>query len=198
MISSRFWPSRCTQFGFYDPLMAGTIDSTGLIPHDQAITRAYNHKPHPPVDERAFGPVLFIGRLDLNDTEKCLMEVFSRHMRVESIDLIRDFVTGHSRRYAFVKLRSFKDVDRFCRNPTFRRQVLGDRVWVAEKAFSRGRLPGWRPRRFGGGLGGRKESGQLRFGGNARPFKQPIRVRNEVFERMNSLKQEYGIDNDFI
>jgi hypothetical protein len=34
--------------------------------------------------------------------------------------------------------------------------------------------PGWVPRRYGGGLGGRKESGQLRFGGRVRPFKQPI------------------------
>lgn len=47
-------------------------------------------------------------------------------------------------------------------------------------------LPGWKPRRYGncfckvliiflgGGFGGRKESGQLRFGGVARPFKKPI------------------------
>ena len=35
-------------------------------------------------------------------------------------------------------------------------------------------LPGWMPRRLGGGLGGRKESGQLRFGGRDRPFKKPM------------------------
>lgn len=34
-------------------------------------------------------------------------------------------------------------------------------------------LKGWKPRRLGGGFGGRKESGQLRFGGRARPFKKP-------------------------
>jgi hypothetical protein len=32
---------------------------------------------------------------------------------------------------------------------------------------------GWKPRRLGGGLGGRKESGQLRFGGRDRPFHIP-------------------------
>lgn len=37
-------------------------------------------------------------------------------------------------------------------------------------------LPGWKPRRLGGGLGGRKESGQLRFGCRDRPFRKPITV----------------------
>ncbi|KAK3414544.1 hypothetical protein EUGRSUZ_H00412 [Eucalyptus grandis] len=36
-------------------------------------------------------------------------------------------------------------------------------------------MPGWIPRRLGGGLGGRKESGQLRFGGRERPFRAPLR-----------------------
>lgn len=51
-------------------------------------------------------------------------------------------------------------------------------------------LPGWKPRRLGlfhsikvhttwilmlgGGLGGKKESGQLRFGGKDRPFRKPM------------------------
>ncbi|KAK1381539.1 U11/U12 small nuclear ribonucleoprotein 35 kDa protein [Heracleum sosnowskyi] len=36
-------------------------------------------------------------------------------------------------------------------------------------------MPGWIPRRLGGGLGGKKESGQLRFGGRERPFRAPLR-----------------------
>uniref|UniRef100_A0A1J3GRC8 U11/U12 small nuclear ribonucleoprotein 35 kDa protein n=1 Tax=Noccaea caerulescens TaxID=107243 RepID=A0A1J3GRC8_NOCCA len=36
-------------------------------------------------------------------------------------------------------------------------------------------MPGWIPRRLGGGLGGKKESGQLRFGGRDRPFRAPLR-----------------------
>lgn len=35
------------------------------------------------------------------------------------------------------------------------------------------RLDGWKPRRLGGGFGGKKESGQLRFGCRARPFRKP-------------------------
>jgi len=37
-------------------------------------------------------------------------------------------------------------------------------------------LSGWVPRRLGGGFGGRKEAGQLRFGGHDRPFRKPIFV----------------------
>ena len=44
-----------------------------------------------------------------------------------------------------------------------------------EPSLSRS-LPGWKPRRLGGGLGGYKESGQLRFGGIARPFRRPIKT----------------------
>ncbi len=41
--------------------------------------------------------------------------------------------------------------------------------------FERERIvKGWVPRRFGGGLGGKKESGQLRFGGRDFPFKKPF------------------------
>lgn len=38
--------------------------------------------------------------------------------------------------------------------------------------------------RLGGGLGGKKESGQLRFGGRDRPFRKPINlpvVKNDQF-----------------
>ncbi|KAF3673498.1 U11/U12 small nuclear ribonucleoprotein 35 kDa protein [Capsicum annuum] len=42
--------------------------------------------------------------------------------------------------------------------------------------YNRQRLmAGWIPRRLGGGLGGKKESGQLRFGGRERPFRAPLR-----------------------
>ncbi|KAG0015674.1 small nuclear ribonucleoprotein 35kDa (U11 U12) [Entomortierella chlamydospora] len=41
--------------------------------------------------------------------------------------------------------------------------------------FERSRvMEGWVPRRLGGGIGGKKESGQLRFGGGIRPFSFPI------------------------
>ncbi|CAH2068091.1 unnamed protein product, partial [Iphiclides podalirius] len=46
---------------------------------------------------------------------------------------------------------------------------------IVEREAER-RLIGWRPRRLGGGFGGRKESGQLRFGCREKPFRKPIIV----------------------
>lgn len=43
-------------------------------------------------------------------------------------------------------------------------------------------MKGWKPRRLGGGFGGRKESGQLRFGCRDRPWKEPI-VPDKQFKR---------------
>ncbi|KAF9372716.1 hypothetical protein CPB97_001056 [Podila verticillata] len=41
--------------------------------------------------------------------------------------------------------------------------------------FERSRvMEGWIPRRLGGGLGGKRESGQLRFGGGLKPFRTPF------------------------
>jgi len=36
---------------------------------------------------------------------------------------------------------------------------------------------------LGGGFGGKKESGQLRFGGRDRPFKKPLPVPRSKIER---------------
>lgn len=59
-------------------------------------------------------------------------------------------------------------------------------------------LKGWKPRRLGGGFGGKKESGQLRFGGRDRPFKKPISLelkdeeeRKERLRRRAAEKREH-------
>ncbi|KAJ1410780.1 hypothetical protein SESBI_21588 [Sesbania bispinosa] len=36
-------------------------------------------------------------------------------------------------------------------------------------------MPGWIPRRLGGGLSGKKESGQLQFGGREKSFRAPLK-----------------------
>ena len=51
---------------------------------------------------------------------------------------------------------------------------------------------GWVPRRLGGGFGGKKESGQLRFGGKDRPFRKPIKlVREEAERKLGHRTQGY-------
>lgn len=51
-------------------------------------------------------------------------------------------------------------------------------------------LKGWKPRRLGGGFGGKKESGQLRFGGRDKPFRKPISLElKEEEERRERLRK---------
>ncbi|GBG75232.1 hypothetical protein CBR_g19868 [Chara braunii] len=115
---------------------------------------------------------IFVGRLSPHTTEKTLHEVFSRYGRIRRVRLIRDIVTGASRRYAFIEFSSDNDM-RYAYKRANNVMVDGYPILVD---YTRQRLmPNWMPRRFGGGLGGKKESGQLRFGGRDRPFRAPLR-----------------------
>lgn len=55
------------------------------------------------------------------------------------------------------------------------REYIDGSEIIVEKEVER-IMRGWKPRRLGGGFGGRKESGQLRFGCRERPFKKPISI----------------------
>ncbi|XP_048430073.1 U11/U12 small nuclear ribonucleoprotein 35 kDa protein-like isoform X2 [Pyrus x bretschneideri] len=51
-------------------------------------------------------------------------------------------------------------------------------------------MPGWIPRRLGGGFCGKKESGQLRFGGREKPFRAP--PRPIPYDELERLGNELG------
>lgn len=55
-------------------------------------------------------------------------------------------------------------------------------------------LKGWKPRRLGGGFGGKKESGQLRFGGRDRPFRKPISLEIRDEDRRAREREHRDID----
>ncbi|KAH9305948.1 hypothetical protein KI387_010352, partial [Taxus chinensis] len=81
-------------------------------------------------------------------------------------------VTGASRGYAFVEYETDKEM-RHVYEAAHHSIIDGSQVIVD---YNRQQLmPGWIPRRLGGGLRGRKELGQLRFGGRERPFRAPLR-----------------------
>lgn len=156
----------------YDPIKVGSIDGTDTEPHDRGIVRALDAT-YTPNDE-AKGKAectVFVARLDKNTTTDTLADLFSSYGRVRRATVVRDIVTGASKGYAFVvfdKPSSARDaVDGANRKVVDGRTILVDRE--CERT-----MPGWKPRRLGGGFGGKKESGQLRFGGRDRPFRRPI------------------------
>lgn len=59
-------------------------------------------------------------------------------------------------------------------------------------------MPGFIPRRLGGGLCGKKESGQLRFGGRDRPFNAPYNpaLRKPNRNNLNNRNTNYNRDRN--
>ncbi|CAH8850759.1 unnamed protein product [Trichobilharzia szidati] len=235
---SHEWHPYIHQYGYYDPVTAGSIDGTDTIPHDRAVHRALSSSYKPKCQMHNWNPkaIIFIGRLPYYTTEICLQKAlnklltmhrkekqsFRRRNRSRSpfasdkhddsdeegdaddiwpkVNIVHNVVTGYPCGYAFAHFASEVDADRVLRNwysqtatdtnttstttsNTSHRRIRNDKHCgldipngekvILEPYFS-GTLPGWRPRRLGGGLGGRKEAGQLRFGGIARPFRRPI------------------------
>lgn len=157
----------------YDPLRMGSIDGTGDILHDKALLRASKHHFDPNLDATIKSDpkkTLFVGRIHLQTSQESVRQFFASYGPIAHIRLVRDIVTKVSKGYAFVEYHHRCDFERALEDAHHR--LLDGRKLLVD--YERSRLmPGWKPRRLGGGLGGRKESGQLRFGGREYPFKRP-------------------------
>ncbi|XP_055814038.1 U11/U12 small nuclear ribonucleoprotein 35 kDa protein [Solanum dulcamara] len=163
----------------YHPIQAGSIDGTDILPHDNAIYRALlcsNAGLYDPFgDPKAIGDpycTLFVGHLSHFTTEQTLRQEMNKYGTVKNLRIVRHIVTGASRGYAFVEFETDRDMRRAYTDA--HHKVIDDSEIIVD--YNRQRLmSGWIPRRLGGGLGGKKESGQLRFGGRERPFRAPLR-----------------------
>uniref|UniRef100_T1ITE6 U11/U12 small nuclear ribonucleoprotein 35 kDa protein n=1 Tax=Strigamia maritima TaxID=126957 RepID=T1ITE6_STRMM len=156
----------------YDPLKAGSIDGTDTRPHDSGIERAMLASYH--TNKKVTGDpecTLFVARLNPKTNDSALRKAFSQFGEVKRTRLIEDLVTGFSKCYAFVEFEDERSAQRGYKdgNKMF---IDGNEIFVDYECERT--LRGWIPRRLGGGFGGRKESGQLRFGGRDRPFRKPI------------------------
>ncbi|KAF7665269.1 hypothetical protein LDENG_00141920 [Lucifuga dentata] len=130
----------------YDPLKAGSIDGTDVEPHDRAVWRAMCARYKP--NKGVYGDI-------------------------QRLRLVRDTVTGFSKGYAFIEYKEERSVVRARRDAN---KLVVDQHELFVDFEQERTLKGWVPRRLGGGQGGKKESGQLRFGGKDRPFRKPINL----------------------
>ncbi|KAI3715448.1 hypothetical protein L6452_22430 [Arctium lappa] len=164
----------------YHPIQAGSIDGTDILPHDNAVYRAllcssaglYDPLGDPNVIGEDPYCTVFVGHLSQLTTEDTLRKAMSKYGTVKNLRLVRHIVTGASQGYAFVEFESEREMRRAYEKA--HHSVIDDSEIIVD--YNRQQLmPGWIPRRLGGGLGGKKESGQLRFGGRERPFRAPLR-----------------------
>ena len=116
---------------------------------------------------------VFVARLHPDTSEDSVSDHLARYGRLKRVKLIRDIITGFSKCYAFAEYENPRDATRAQRdgNKTI---IDGQEIFVDYE--SERTMKGWIPRRLGGGQGGKKEAGQLRFGGKDRPFRKPILV----------------------
>lgn len=148
------------------------MDGTAVVAHDRGLIRAMRCKFRPEKDLKIKGnpaQTLFVGRLNYKTTQDTLHEAFRRFGRIRRLRLVRDIVTLESKGYAFIEFEHFNDFVA-AHKRMHRSNLDGVKILVD---IERSRvMKGWKPRRLGGGLGGRKESGQLRFGGRDLPFRR--------------------------
>ena len=119
---------------------------------------------------------IMVRHLSPDTKESTLREIFIKCGEIVRCRLVRDLVTGKSRRYAFIEYQHRRDAKTAIHE--LNGALVDDQVVVVDEECQR-TLDGWIPRRFGGGFGGKKESGQLRFGGIERPFRRPIPVNSK-------------------
>ena len=126
---------------------------------------------------------LMVRHLSPDTSERRLSRVFSKYGELEKCRVIRDVISGYSKKYAFIEYKHEDDARKAiqeCHN------LLIDNYRVTVDYECERILSGWKPRRFGGGFGGKKESGQLRFGGIDRPFRRPIPLNSKPLGNTSS------------
>ncbi|CAH1116547.1 unnamed protein product [Phaedon cochleariae] len=181
----------------YDPIKIGSIDGTDLEPHDRGIERAINSKYVP--NRHIKGKpecTVFVSRLSYKTTKDTIKEVFSKYGKLRRFRLVRDIVTGMPKGYAFIEYESERSAEEAYRKAN-KINIDGSTIFVDFECERL--LKEWKPRRLGGGFGGRKESGQLRFGGRDRPFKKPIslELKEEEEQRERLRRKTKREDKDF-
>jgi U11/U12 small nuclear ribonucleoprotein SNRNP35 len=177
-----------SDWGFYDPLMAGSIDATDDKPHDHGIIRALeaNYKPNKNVKGDP-NCTIFIARLSLNTSEEKLRKYFEKYGRIKTLRLVRDIVTGYSKGYAFIEYENEDYAKRAYQEAKY--LVIDDKEVIVDYELER-KLDGWVPRRLGGGLCGYKESGQLRFGCRYKTFGMAYELPEHLVEIKKNILEK--------
>ena len=118
--------------------------------------KGWNPKEDPKLADSDPYKTLFVGRLSYDVDEAKLRREFERFGAVKSVNVVEDR-EGKPRGYAFVEFERESDMKHAYRSADGLK--LEDRRILVDA--ERGRtVPDWKPRRFGGGLGGTRRGGK--------------------------------------
>ncbi|CAR27077.1 hypothetical protein ZYGR_0I03510 [Zygosaccharomyces rouxii] len=118
-------------------------------------TRGWEPHKDPNIKETDPFKTIFVGRLPYDTTEMELQREFSKFGDIERIRVVRDKVTNKSKGYAFVLFTNPQSSRMACKEIGIHRGLeIKGRIAIVD--IERGRtIKYFKPRRLGGGLGGR-------------------------------------------
>ncbi|QLG73872.1 hypothetical protein HG535_0F03830 [Zygotorulaspora mrakii] len=121
---------------------------------------------------------IFVGRLSYEVNEVELQKEFIKFGEIEKVRVVRDKITNKSRGYAFVVFTNPQSSKLACKEIGVHRGLeIGGRTCIVD--IERGRtVKYFKPRRLGGGLGGRGYTKMYRK--SDRPFRRPVMERDPV------------------
>lgn len=122
---------------------------------------------------------LFVGRLSYETTEIELQKEFSTYGPIERVRVVRDKASNKSKGYAFILFENERDLNQACKDASGK--VINGRQIIVD--VEKGRtVKHWKPRRIGGGTGGREYTQNVsstRYGfGSNRPVGNRLTVRS--------------------
>lgn len=164
------------------------IVETDSDPHDKAIVRALTSDYQPPTENEIIGrssSTIFISRFSPKINENHLSKHFEKFGKILKCRVVCDIITGISKCYGFIEFKHRSDAKDAIYE--MNNKFIGNSQILVDFECER-KLKGWKPRRLGGGFGGKKESGQLRFGGIDRPWQRPF--SNQIYCRDTFRKKK--------
>lgn len=147
----------------YDCLTVGNPQKQRKF-HDKALKKAqgarckFHKDKHNSQTEGLY--TLFVGNLCKETSEIDLIEHFSKYGRVMQAIVVKDLFGNISMGYGFVEFVHRNDAAEALKRSQ-RYTIKGSKIILDWQRS--GVQEGWKPRRLGGGLGGRRSSGQMRF-----------------------------------
>ncbi|CAI2362713.1 unnamed protein product [Moneuplotes crassus] len=174
-------------FDEYIPIDVGYKDGKGVSYHDKALARAdkAEYTPPPGRQENAH-KTLFVKGFSPQTIEEDLFKAFKPFGKINDIALIRDIVTKNSKCYGFIQFDEFNQAKKaFDAGNDIK---VGSR-YVLVDFVRAGIQKNWKPRRLGGGYGGKIKSSQIRFGGRDRPFG----IQGDMLKTVQVANNDLGI-----